>query len=105
MSKTIRRKKHLYARDTTEFSREISKYGGVYYRKRQMTKAEQTQEDAKFFSDRYEGFCVPHRYVNLKKERPLRRKIAALLHKYTKDPDNVEVILPKAYKDAGWDYW
>ena len=104
MARTIRRKKHTYARRTTKHDVLRAPSGAFYVVRRAQTEEEQRKFDVKFFSDNAKGECVPHQYINARYERPMRRKIAQLIHRAMKDPD-YEVILPKAFKDAGYHYW
>lgn len=59
---------------------------------------------AKFHSDSGFSQSVPHEYVNLNHERPMRRRTKQELKRYEVNPDH-EVIIEKARKDAGYNYW
>ncbi|MGV2488287.1 UNVERIFIED_CONTAM: hypothetical protein FOS07_30975 [Bacillus mycoides] len=48
--------------------------------------------------------CVPHWFVNLNSERPLRRKTKNALKKWMLNSDS-ELMIPLYIKDVGWYFW
>jgi hypothetical protein len=66
---------------------------------------EYKQKKARFHSDNYTGWCVPHWYVNMFFERTNRRKAKREIQKWMNNPENYEVLLKPHIKNAGWNYW
>lgn len=48
---------------------------------------------------------VPHWFVNLFCERSLRRTTKHEIHKWMKNPETIEPMIPEFIRDAGWKYW
>ena len=75
--------KHYYAKNSDEYKRKKSKYhrdGSIY------------------------GGSVPHEWINLNRERPLRQQSKQVLNKWVKNP-NSEPLIPLYRRDAGYYYW
>ncbi len=77
-------KKYYYSKDSKEYLLDNSKY----------------HRDHPIY-----GTCVPHWFVNLYSERPLRRKTQATIQKWLANPTEEGIICPKRMRDAGWNYW
>lgn len=102
MSKTYRRKN-----DTWNFSANDYRWENGCFQCVPMNveSKEFKKEKARFHSDNYTGWSVPHWYVNMFYERTNRRNAKKALHKWKKLSDNYDVLLNPHMKNAGWTYW
>lgn len=102
MSKTYRRRNECWDLRTNDY---IWENGFLQVIPMNLNSKEYKKEKARFHSDNYRGWCVPHWYVNMFFERSDRRNTKKELQKWMSNPENYEVLLKPHMKDAGWSYW
>lgn len=111
MSRTYRRKNALY-----EFHKGLDyglNYGYIFNLYEENTPSSRLDKNSKeykkalkrYLSDKHKyRSSVPSWFVNMFRERSLRRQTKYAIHQYIKNLDS-EVILPKYVHDAGWHYY
>ena len=102
MSRTYRRKN-----DTWDFTDYDFDWVDGYLKKVPMNPKSKDYKKSKahFHSDSYRGWGVPHWFVNMFFERANRRKTKKIIGQWLKNPENLDVLLDKKIKNAGWYYW
>lgn len=103
MSKTYRRKKHLYSLDRYEFEwcKDFRTTKKVWL---DFNSEEFKKKKAHFHSDAYRGMhSAPAWYINVL-EKSKRQKDKKELFKFIKNSDK-EVVIDKFIKNAGWYFW
>lgn len=102
MSRTYRRKNETWDFCAHDY---VWEHGFLQKVRMDLKSLDFKQKKAKYHSDSYRGWCVPHWYVNMFFERGDRRRTKKEIQKWMKNPENYEVLLKPHMKDAGWSYW
>lgn len=102
MSKTYRRKNDNWDFHSYDYTWENGFMQKTSY---DVQSKEFKKKKAHFHSDCYNGWCVPHWYVNMFHERSYRQHTKKELQKWYNNPESYEVVINRHMKDAGWNYW
>lgn len=104
MSRTYRRRKDTWDLNAYEYVWVDNSYLVKKYLDKKSP--EYKIKKAKFHQDtRRYGSGVPSWFVNLFCERKMRQKTKKEIHKWMKNPENVECMPPQFIRDARWLYW
>jgi len=103
MSRTYRRK-DAWGFSSYEF--EVNSFGFVQKKYLDKNSKEYIVKKAKYHKDsKIYGSSVPHWFVNLFCEKPLRQKTKHQIKKWMNNPNSSELIVQPYVRDAGWNYW